>query len=148
MNSNGFSLGNDRGRNGNRSERDCNREPSNHWKMRRSVGSDWSRCVGRNRGRAVDRLRVINVFNVGDIAGVSVGNVVGDDLSATVGQVDAVFAVGRVPVASLVVAEVSTPVVSITLHSVTKFINWRSVMVGGSMAISGSGGICWGGVIR
>ena len=123
----------DRGRKGN-----SNREPSNQRSW--SVGSDWSRSVGRNWGMTVNRL--VDVLNVGDVAGVSIGDVVGNNLSTTVGQVDAVFAVGRVSVASLVVPEVGATVVGVALNSVTKFIDWRSVWVDWSLAISGNRGVC------
>ena len=84
------------------------------------------------------------VSHIGNISRVSIGNVVGDDLGAAIGQVDTVFALGGVVVAVLVGGEVSASVV--ISNSIAVLVDSGSVfglLVGsgvvGSGLVSGSG---------
>jgi hypothetical protein len=118
--------------------RDWNSGNQRSWSN--SIGSDRSRSVSRDWRRGVGN-GFSDVFDIGNVTGVSVSNAVGDNLGATVGEVDAVLTVGGVTVASLVVAEVCTAMVSITLDSVAEFVDWRGVWVDRSCAVGRSRGV-------
>ena len=91
------------------------------------------------------------VLDVGDIAGVSVGHVVSDDLGAAVGKGNAVLAMSGVTVAGLILGEVSARVV--IGHSVLvavdswAIIGWLLVAVDRSRVIGGGLVDHWGWVV-
>jgi hypothetical protein len=111
---------------------------------------DGSRGVGGSRGGIGNSLALVP--DVSDVTGVGVTDGVGHNLGSAVGELDAVFAVGGVSVSVLVVAEIGTSGVAVSLHSVSELVCWGidvfGLTISGGRAVSGGRGINWSWSIR
>ena len=84
------------------------------------------------------RLDISRVGDIGDVAGVGVGNVVPHSLDAAVGESHGVLAVGGVAIPGLVLLEVGAGVV--VVDGVGVVVDGGAVLVGGAGVGGGVGG--------
>ena len=89
-------------------------------------------------------MRLAGVLNVGNIAGVSVINVVGHGLETTVGELNMVLALGGIAVAALSGTEVEAVLIRDT---VLVRVMGRSGLIVGLMVASVDGGMMHGGMV-
>ena len=107
------------------------------------VGWDRLGCwvIGR-LGLVLGKLGYTLVLDVSDIPGVSVSNIVSDNLSAAVGEGHTVLALGGIAVPVLVLAKIGTRVVvsNCILVGIDSWgVGWGSVGGRGSSGIGGGG---------
>ena len=100
--------------------------------------------VGLVTGLILGVVGLALVPDIGDVAGVAIVDLVGDDLGPAVGEGDAVLAVGGVPVPVLVLAEVGARVA--VLNAILEAVR-GGLIVGGlvvgrlGLVVSGRGGV-------
>jgi hypothetical protein len=105
--------------------------PLVHW----SVCRPWGRSIG-------DGLTLI--LDIGNIARIGIQNIVGNNLGAAIRKSNTVFSIGSVSIAVLIVGILSASSVSISLNSISKVIDWGSILVDWSWSISWD----WGRSVR
>merc|ERR1719472_401823 len=101
-----------------------------------------------SRGRLVGRGRLVvtSVLDIGNIARVVIGNMVGDSLGAAVGEEDIVGALGGIAITGLIGTEPHIAVVAVLgINSILVGVEGRSLLVGGGRGIAGVGGGSHGG---
>ena len=100
---------------------------------------EWGRVGDCRRGWGVGSHSL--VFDISNIARVSVSNVVGDHLGAAVGKGNAVLAVGGVAVTSLVLAKVGARV--LISNTVLVSVDGWGIIGGLLVAVDGLGWVVW-----
>ena len=121
--------------------RDLDWNSGNQRSMSGSVWSDWSWSVSRGWRRGIGN-GFSNVFNISNVTGVSVSDVIGDNLGAAIGKGNTVSSVGGVSVPVLVGSKVNT-VVAVG-NSVLVVICWWDISVDRGRSVSRCRGISWG----
>lgn len=87
-------------------------------------GISWGRCrcISWSWGNIWDSLTLI--LHISNITRGGIKNIVGDNLGATIGEFNAVLAVGGITIAVLIVSITGISSVGISLNSIAEFVNW------------------------